>query len=164
MTPSSAPPAARPLKALDAILAKAGPQWEARKIAPAVLLSLRLFPDMLPFTRQIMIATDNAKGAASRLAGAEVPSFPDTETTFAELRARVAKTIAHVESFTEADYEGAADRTITLTLRSGELTMPGAVYLASWAIPNFYFHMTTAYDLLRHSGVELGKTDYLGTP
>lgn len=156
------PPFTRSLKALDAILVKAEAYCAAKKIDPAVMLSLRLFPDMLPFTRQVLIATDHAKGAASRLAGAEVPSFPDTEATFAELRARIGKTLDHLASFKAEDYAEAAGRTIVVKTRTAELSFPAATYLASYAVPNFYFHMTTAYAILRHVGVELGKTDFLG--
>lgn len=158
------PPFTRSLKALDAILAKAEAHCEAGGIDPAVFMTMRLFPDMLPFTRQVIIATDHAKGAAARLAGAEVPNFEDTEKTFPELRARIQKTLAHLAGFKPEDYAGGAERTIKLTLRAGELTFPGLVYLTSFAIPNFYFHMTTAYDILRHGGVELGKKDFIGAP
>lgn len=156
------PPFTRSLKALDTILGKAEAHCVAKKIDPAVLLGLRLFPDMLPFTRQILIATDHAKGAASRLAGAEVPSFPDTETTFPELRARIGRTLDHLAGFKPEDYAEAAGRTIIVKTRVAELSFPAATYLASYAIPNFYFHMTTAYALLRHVGLELGKADFLG--
>ena len=156
------PPFTRSLKALDAILSKAEAHCAAKKIDPAVLCAGRLAPDMLPLTRQVLIACDHAKGAAARLAGAEVPSFADTETTFAELRARIARTLDVISGFKAADYEGAAARTITVKAGPRELTFPAPVYLASYAVPNFYFHMTTAYDILRHNGVELGQADFLG--
>lgn len=156
------PPFTRSLKALDAILTKAEAHCAARKIDPAVMLSMRLFPDMLPFTRQILIACDHAKGASARLAGAEVPSFPDTEVTFADLHARIAKTLDFMGGFKADDYAGAAERTITVKAGARELTFPAPVYLSSYAVPNFYFHMTTAYAILRSNGVELGKVDFLG--
>ena len=116
---------------------------------------------MLPFTSQVQIATDNVKGAAGRLAGAEIPKFEDNEKTFAELQARLDKTIAFLDSLTEAQFEGAADRDIVLQLRDRKLEFKGAPYLLQWANPNIYFHITTAYALLRHGGVEIGKRDYL---
>ncbi|MDE3240098.1 MAG: DUF1993 domain-containing protein [Paracoccaceae bacterium] len=156
------PPFTRSLKALDAILTKAEAHCTARKIDPAVMLSMRLFPDMLPFTRQILIACDHAKGASARLAGAEVPSFPDTEVTFADLHARIAKTLDFMGGFKAEDYTGAAERTITVKAGPRELSFRAPVYLSSYAVPNFYFHMTTAYAILRSNGVELGKVDFLG--
>lgn len=156
------PPFTHSLKALDAILTKAEAHCAARKIDPAVMLSMRLFPDMLPFTRQILIACDHAKGASARLAGAEVPGFPDTEVTFADLHARIAKTLAFIGGFKPEDYQGAAERTITVKAGPRELSFTGAVYLSGYAVPNFYFHMSTAYAILRHNGVELGKGDFLG--
>ncbi len=156
------PPFTRSLKALDTILSKAEAHCAAKKIDPAVMLTLRLFPDMLPFTRQITIACDHAKGAAFRIAGAEVPSIPDTEASFADLHARIARTLDLLAGFTPADYTDAPERSVLLKLRSGELTFPAQVYLSSYAIPNFYFHMTTAYALLRHNGIELGKADFIG--
>ncbi|MBI1219773.1 MAG: DUF1993 family protein [Rhodobacteraceae bacterium] len=152
----------RSLKALDAILTKAEAHCAAKKIDPAVMVSLRLYPDMLPFTRQVLIACDHAKGASARLAAAEVPSFPDTETTFAELHARIAKTLDFISGFTPESYAGAADRMIAIKVGGREMEFPAATYLASYAVPNFYFHMTTAYAILRHNGVELGKTDFIG--
>ncbi len=156
------PPFTRSLTALKAILAKAEAHCEAKKIDPAALTTARLFPDMLPFVRQITIASDSAKGAAARLAGVEIPSFPDTETSFPELQARVQKTIDFLATFTPDSFRDAAGRTITLKVGGKDVSMPAAVFLGSRAIPNFHFHMTTAYDILRHSGVELGKSDYLG--
>jgi hypothetical protein len=150
------------LKALAAILTKAEAHCAQRKIDPAVLLSDRLFPDMLPFTRQVLIACDHAKAAPARLTGAEVPSYPDTETTFADLHARIQKTLDFIGGIPEASFKGAEDRTIDLKAGSRELSLPAPVYLAQFAIPNFYFHMTTAYNILRHNGVELGKGDFLG--
>ncbi|OIQ69498.1 hypothetical protein GALL_489010 [mine drainage metagenome] len=156
------PPFTRSLKAMQAILAKAEAHCAAKKIDPAVMTSARIAPDMLPFTRQIMIATDNAKGAAARLAGVDVTPFEDTETTFAELTARLQKTIDLLATFKPEQYKDAAARTIIIKTRAADLTFPGAVYLSSYAVPNIYFHLTTAYDILRHNGVEIGKADFLG--
>ncbi|WP_210526985.1 DUF1993 domain-containing protein [Rubellimicrobium arenae] len=159
---SPVPAFAHSLRALDAILAKAEAHCEARKIDPSVLVNDRLAPDMLPFKRQVMIATDHAKGATARLAGQEVPRFEDTESTFPELRERIGRTLAFIESVPEHTFEGAEARTITVKAGPRELTFPAPVYLGSFAVPNFYFHMTTAYNILRHNGVELGKRDFLG--
>jgi len=149
------------LKNLDVLLAKAEAQVEAKKIEPNAFLHARLFPDMLNFTKQVQIASDNAKGAAARLAGVEIPRFEDTETTFAELHERLARTLAFLDTLTEAQFEGAAGRRIELKQRDRTLEMSGEEYLTTWALPNFFFHVTTAYALLRHNGVEIGKTDYL---
>ncbi|HEX7638401.1 MAG TPA: DUF1993 domain-containing protein [Burkholderiaceae bacterium] len=155
------PPMRLMLKNLSAIISKAEQHCEARKIDPSAFLSARLFPDMFPFTRQVQIASDTAKGAAARLAGVEVPKFEDTETTFAELHARLDRTVAFMDSLTPAQFEGADTRTVTLPLRQGPREFTGLEYLTAWANPNLYFHVTTAYALLRHGGVEIGKTDYL---
>ena len=149
------------LKNLSAVIAKAEAHCEGKKIDPTVFLTSRLYPDMLPFTAQVQIATDNAKGAAARLAGVEIPKFEDSEKTFPELQARLDKTIAFLDTLTEAQFEGAEDRDIVLPLRSGPLEFKGATYLLQFANPNVYFHVTTAYALLRHGGVEIGKMDYL---
>jgi hypothetical protein len=149
------------LKNLSAVLAKAEAHCEARKIDPAAFLGARLYPDMLPLRAQVQIATDNAKGAAARLAGVEIPSFADTETSFPELQARLDKTLAFLDTLTEAQFEAADTRAITIRTRDRTLEFNGADYLTTWALPNFYFHVTTAYALLRHGGVEIGKTDYL---
>jgi hypothetical protein len=149
------------LKNLSAVIAKAEAHCEAKKIDPSVFLTSRLYPDMLPFTAQVQIATDNAKGAAARLAGVEIPKFEDNEKTFPELQARLDKTIAFLDTLTEAQFAGAEDRDIVLQQRSGTLEFKGATYLLQFANPNVYFHVTTAYALLRHGGVEIGKKDYL---
>ncbi|MFL6696420.1 MAG: DUF1993 family protein [Vitreoscilla sp.] len=149
------------LKNLQAVMAKAEAHCEARKIDPNAFLTSRLYPDMLPFTSQVQIATDNIKGAAARLAGAEIPKFEDTEKTFPELQARIDKTVAFLDTLTKAQFEGAAERDIVLQLRDRKLEFKGADYLTQWANPNVYFHITTAYALLRHGGVEIGKKDYL---
>jgi len=149
------------LKNLQAVMAKAEAHCEGRKIDPAAFLTSRLYPDMLPFTAQVQIATDNVKGAAGRLSGAEIPKFEDNETTFPELQARIDKTIAFLDTLKEAQFDGADQRDVVLQLRDRKMEFKGADYLTQWAIPNVYFHITTAYALLRHGGVEIGKKDYL---
>ena len=150
------------LKNLAAILKKGADHAKAKGIEPAVLINARLYPDMFPLVRQVQIAADSAKGAAARLAGVELPSFPDTETSFPELQARVARTIAFLKSVKPAQFEGADTREIQLQMRMGSVGFDGESYLVGWALPNFYFHLTTAYNILRHNGVELGKWDFLG--
>jgi hypothetical protein len=162
MYQASAPVFLRGLENLAAILAKGAAHAEARKIDPAVFVNARLAPDMLPLARQVQIASDAAKGCTARLAGAEIPSFPDTETTFPELQARIAKTIEFVKGFTAAQIDGSEERTCVLKTRNGEIKHRGQDYLLKLSLPNFFFHVTTAYDILRHNGVEIGKLDYLG--
>lgn len=159
----SVPPMLRNLRALSAILAKAEAHCTARKIEPEALLGFRLFPDMLPLTRQVQLACDFAARAAARLAGAEMPSFPDTETSFAQLIARIRTATDYIESFDAGQFEGAESRSITMKQRGGEVTMTGLDYLTGFALPNFYFHTATAYDILRHNGLEIGKMDYVGS-
>ena len=162
MYQASLPVLVRGLEQLDNILGKAAAHAEAKKIDPSVFVNARLAPDMFALARQVQIATDNAKGCAARLAGVEVPSYADTETTFPDLQARVAKTIAFVKGFTAAQIDGSEARSVTLKIGGNELKFTGADYLFRLVLPNFYFHLTTAYDILRHNGVELGKPDYLG--
>jgi len=162
MYKASVPRFAHALKNLSGILTKAENYAAARKIDPSVLLGARLFPDMFEFTRQVRIACDNAKGAAARLAGQEVPKYEDTEQSFAELQQRIAKTIAFIESIPADRIDGSEERKVVLTLRGEEVTFNGLQYLTGFALPNFYFHVVTAYDILRHNGVELGKRDFLG--
>jgi hypothetical protein len=150
------------LKSLKAILAKGEAHCAARKIDPEVLLSARLYPDMFPLVRQVQIASDNAKGPAARLAAVEVPKFEDTEKTFADLQARVDRTLDFLETLEPGQFEGADERDIVLQLRERRLEFKGAQYLTNFALPNFFFHVTAAYAILRHNGVELGKQDYLG--
>lgn len=128
----------------------------------ATLLAARLAPDMHPFPRQIQMASDSAKGAIARLAGVEVPSMPDTETTFAELKARIAATVAFIQGVDAAGFDGAEDREIVLKFPQGEMTFTGGDYLTGFALPNFYFHVTIAYALLRANGAPIGKMDFLG--
>ena len=159
----SVPVFIRYLNNLSAILKKAEAHCEARKIDPAALLEFRLYPDMLPFRRQVTLVSDHSKGAAARLAGVPVPSFEDVEKTFPELGARLAKTIAFMEGMKPEQYKDAASRTITLKVGGGkEISEPAVPYLMNRVFPNFHFHLTTAYNILRHNGVELGKADYLG--
>ncbi len=155
----------RSLTALDAILDKAAAHAEAKKIAPDALLTARLFPDMFTFTKQVQLATDFAKGPASRLTGSEIPKYADEEKTFPELKARIAKTIAYLNSFKPEQFNGSDDKEITFPAGPEKsLTLSGSRYLFGVAHPNFYFHLTTAYDILRHNGVELGKLDFIGKP
>ena len=158
----SAPVFVRILRNLDGVLDKGAAYAAARKIDPAVLVGARLFPDMFPLSAQVRIAADFAKGAAARLTGNEPPKYEDTETTFDELKARIAKTIAYVESFKPEQFGGAATRTVTMKMRGEDKSFDGVTYLANIVLPNFYFHVTTAYDILRHNGVELGKRDFTG--
>jgi uncharacterized protein len=150
------------LTALSKILDKAEAHETAKKIKPEVIPQLRLIADMLPLWRQVTIACDHAKGAPARLAGLEVPSFADSETTLAELKDRIAKTIEFIATIPDAAFEAAEARSITIKAGPRELTFPAAQYYHSYAIPNFYFHMTTCYAILRANGVEIGKTDFLG--
>jgi hypothetical protein len=162
MYQASIPALVQMLNSLSAILDKAETHAANRKIDPEVLLNYRLAPDMLPFVRQIQIAADLAKGAAARLAGIEVPKHDDTEKTFADLKARLAKTLAFVQSFTPSDIDGSEDRDITLMLGERTMSFKGQPYLVHFVMPNFYFHCATAYDILRHCGVDLGKRDFIG--
>jgi hypothetical protein len=159
---ASVPPILRALTNLKAILEKAAAHAEARKIAPSVLINARLYPDMFPLSRQVQIATDNAKGVVSRLAGLEAPKYEDNESTFPELVARIDKTIALLGTFKPEQIDGSEDKTITLPMHDKTLTLKGMPYLLDYVLPNIYFHVTTAYDILRHNGVEIGKQDFLG--
>ena len=150
------------LKSLSAILDKAEANVAERKIDPAVLLQYRLAPDMFPLVRQVQIAADHAKGCCARLAGVDVPKYADDETTLADLRTRIAKTAEFVRSFRAEQIDGSEDRDITMTAGSRELKFKGQQYLLHFALPNFYFHTTTAYAILRHCGVPIGKRDFLG--
>lgn len=147
---------------LSAVLDKASAHAEARKFDPALLLAARLYPDMFPLTKQVQIACDYAKGSVARLAGQEPPKFDDSETTIDALKARIAKTVDFVQGFTPAQFAGAEEREVQLKIRDKTLTFKGQPYLAHVALPNFFFHVTTAYDILRHVGVELGKRDFIG--
>ena len=150
---------------ISALIDKAVAHCAAKKIDPQVLVNYRLAPDMLPFTAQIRIACDAAKNGSARLAGIEAPKFEDNETTFAELRERVAKTLAWLATLQPAQIDGRETAEITFPVgRDATRTLSGQAYLLHWAIPNLFFHVTTAYDLLRQAGVPLGKADYLVGP
>jgi hypothetical protein len=151
------------LGSLHAILDKSGAHAAAKNIEPAVLLQSRLYPDMFPLLRQVQIATDFAKGIAARLAGTDVPAWDDTEQDIAGLQARIAKTLAFIDSLPAAQFEGSEARDVIL--RPGtpkEKTLSGQAYLLNYGLPQFFFHVTTAYAILRHNGVEIGKRDYMG--
>ncbi len=150
------------LSALAAVLDKGAAFAEARKIEPAVLLGARLAPDMFALTRQVQIATDIARGGIARLAGLEPPKEEDGETSFAELKARIQRTLDYIDGVSAAAFEGAERREITLKQRTGDLTMSGIKYLTWFVIPNVGFHCATTYNILRHNGVEVGKRDFLG--
>lgn len=151
------------LSNLSAILTKAENYATAKKIEPSVLINARLAPDMFALARQVQIATDIVKGGVSRLAAAEIPSYADTEATFAELQERVAKTIAYLKTFDAKKVDGSEDRKISLKVGGNELNFDGQSYLLQFVIPNFYFHITTAYGILRHNGLDIGKKDFLGS-
>lgn len=162
MYQASIPVFIRGLGNLSAILDKAATHAEAKKIDPSVFINARLAPDMYPLSRQVQIASDVAKGCAARLAGIEVPSYEDNETTFPELQARIAKTVAFLQSVSPSQIDGSAERSISLKLRGKEVSFLGQPYLLSFVLPNFYFHLTTTYAILRHNGLEIGKPDFIG--
>ncbi|MGK3996964.1 DUF1993 domain-containing protein [Sorangium sp. So ce1024] len=164
MYQASVPVLVRMLGNLSAILTKAVAYAEAKKIEPRVLLDARLAPDMLSFTRQVQIATDTAKGCGARLAGVDVPKYEDNESSFDELQARLAKTIAFLNGLRPEQIDGSEDRDVTIPTRDRPLTFKGLPYLLHFVLPNFYFHVTTAYAILRHNGLDVGKLDYLGQP
>ena len=161
---ASAPRFANALTNLSAILDEAQAHAEAKKIDPAVLGSLRLIADMFPLSRQVQIACDTAKGAVARLALVEIPRHEDTEQTIPELKARIAKTLEFVRSVPAAAIDGSEEREVVLKMRSGEHKYTGLQYLMGHAWPNFYFHVATAYNILRANGVDIGKRDYIGQP
>lgn len=162
MYQASVPVFIRVLENLSALLTKAAAHAEAKKIDPSVFINARLYPDMFPFSRQVQIASDAVKGGAARLAGVEVPSFPDTESTFPELQERVAKTIAFLKSLSAAQIDGSEKRAIALKVGGRDMQFEGQPYLLNFVLPNLYFHTSIAYALLRHNGVEIGKMDFLG--
>ena len=150
------------LGALSKVLDKAAAHCAAKKIDPATLLTMRLYPDMLNFTKQVQLACDFAKNTAGRLTG-EPPKFPDEEKTIAELKARIAKTLDYVKSVTPAQIDSAVDKDVTFPIGPQQtMTLKGSDYLVGFALPNFYFHAATAYDIFRHAGIEIGKRDFLG--
>ena len=162
MYQASVPVFSQGLKGLKGVLAKGEAHVEARKLDPNALLHARLFPDMFPLTRQVQIAADFAKGAVALLAGVEPPTWADDETSFDALRGRLARTLDFIAGFPADAIDGSEDRDITLVRRGETFHVKGQAYLLEQALPNFYFHITTAYALLRHNGVEVGKRDFLG--
>lgn len=159
---ASVPPMIRMLENLSNILDKAVAQAKEKNIDLKTLLEARLAPDMHPLPRQIQIATDSAKGGAARLADIEVPSYADTETTFPELKERIAKTVAFLKSVPQDKFAGAESRKVEMKLPNRTLEFSGKDFLNGMTLPNFFFHVTTAYDILRHKGIEIGKMDFLG--
>jgi uncharacterized protein len=149
---------------LSAILDKAQAHVEAKKIDAAVLPNFRLYPDMLSMTKQVQIACDTAKGVAARLAGIDIPVFEDNEVTLPDLKARVAKTVAFLQSVKASQVDGTEDKDIVIKRGDKETHYKGMQFLLGHAVPNFYFHVATTYAILRHNGVEIGKRDYLGNP
>ncbi|MBM2713631.1 DUF1993 family protein [Mesorhizobium caraganae] len=162
MYEASVPVFSARLKALSTVLSTAEQNAADRKIDPQVFLTARLAPDMYALVRQVQVATDHAKGAPSRLARREVPKYEDNEASFVDLQARLAKTLELLASFSAAEFDGSDDRMVDLKFGPREVSMPGLQYLLHVAMPNFYFHVTTAYDILRHNGVPLTKGAYLG--
>ncbi len=162
MYQASVPVLLRGLANLQVILGKGEAHAAEKQIDPSVLTGARLFPDMLPLARQVHIATDTAKGCVARLAGVDAPKFEDVELTFEELDTRIQKTIDYLKTFKPEQVDGTEERGITLKMRNGPIEFTGINYLLYFVLPNFYFHVTTAYDILRHNGVEVGKLDYLG--
>jgi uncharacterized protein len=152
------------LKNLSGILDKAQAHIDAKKIDVSVLTTYRLFPDMLPMTTQVLIACDAAKGVVARLAGIEIPVYEDNEKTLAELKARIARTVDFIQSVTPAQIDGTEDKDIVTKRGDKETHYKGMQFLLGHALPNFYFHVTTTYNILRHNGIEIGKRDFLGKP
>jgi len=159
---ASIPVFIRMLENLSSILDKAVAHAEAKKIDPAIFINARLAPDMYPLNRQIQIATDVVKACAARLAGIEVPSYEDNESTFPELQARIAKTVAFLQSVSAEQINDSEERKITLKLHDKATGFLGQTYLFNFVFPNFYFHLTVAYTILRHNGLEIGKMDFVG--
>ena len=149
---------------LSSILDKAQAHVDARKLDPDTFVNYRLFPDMLPMKSQVQIACDTAKGLVARLAGIEIPVYEDNEKTLADLKARIARTIAFIQTVTPQQIDGTEDKEIVVKRRDKETRYKGMQFLLGHAVPNVYFHVTTAYAILRHNGVEIGKRDYLGNP
>ena len=158
----SVPVFVRALKALSGLLTKAEESATARGFDPSVLLSARLAPDMFPLTRQVQIASDGVKGGAARLAGVDAPVFEDTETTFAELQERISRTITYVEGLEPALFGGDPDQALIVKMAGQEFPFTRQSFLFAFALPNLYFHTATAYNILRHNGVAVGKRDFLG--
>ena len=159
---ASVPVFVRALTVLATLLEKGEAHAKAQGLDPNDLIAARLTEDMLPLSGQVQRASDNAKGSMARLTGVEAPAMPDEETTFAHLQKRVADTLAYIESVDPKAFDGSEDRTVELKLPGGTLTFTGEDYLLGFALPNFFFHVVTAYDVLRHKGVQIGKLDYMG--
>jgi len=164
MYQASVPRFANILGNLSNILDKAQAQVDAKKLDAATLTTYRLFPDMLPMSKQVQIACDTAKGVVARLAGMEIPVYEDNEKTLADLKARIAKTTAFIQTATPAQIDGSEDKEIVIKRGDKETRYKGMQFLLGHALPNFYFHVTTTYNILRHNGIEIGKRDYLGNP
>ena len=164
MYQASVPVFIRTMNNLVGILEKGAKYAETKKMDPSVLINSRLFPDMFPLSRQVQIASDIAKRGVAQLAGMEAPKFEDTETTFPELIDRIQKTISYLDTFKPEQIDGSEEKTITLQMRDNTLSFQGMPFLLYFVLPNVYFHVTTAYDILRHCGVEVGKQDFLGQP
>ena len=164
MYQASVPRFVNTLGNLSNILDKAQAHVDAKKLDPAALTGYRLFPDMLPMTKQVQIACDTAKGVVARLAGLEIPAHEDNEKTLPELKARIAKTVAFIQTVTPGQIDGSEDREIVIKRGDKETRYKGMQFLLGHALPNFYFHVATTYNILRHNGVEIGKRDYLGNP
>lgn len=162
MYDSSIPHVKHMLSSLSAIIEKSAVYATDKKIEPSVLVSSRLYPDMFALAKQIQIATDQAKACAARLAGIEIPIFDDNETTLGDLQARIAKTIVFLDSITAEQIDGSENRDIVFSVHGTPMEFKGRDYLLEWLFPNFYFHLTTAYNILRHNGVDIGKKDFLG--
>jgi hypothetical protein len=163
MYQASIPVFQRMLGNLQAVLDKGEAHAAAKKIDPSVFINARLSPDMFPLSKQVQLASDFAKGATARLAGMEIPKFEDTEKSFAELRARIAKTLEFLQSIKPAQIDGSENRDVNLTIAQQPATLTGQTFLLNYALPHFFFHVTTAYDVLRSQGVEVGKRDYEGS-
>ncbi|PZD73325.1 hypothetical protein C1752_02420 [Acaryochloris thomasi RCC1774] len=164
MYQASIPPMVRALNNLIGILEKGAAHAESKGIDASILINARLFPDMFPLAKQIQIASDVSRRGAARLAGTEAPAMEDNESTFPELIARLRATIEYLETFAPEQIDGSEENIITLPVKDDVYKFPGLPYLLSFVMPNVYFHVTTAYDILRHCGVEIGKIDYLGQP
>lgn len=162
MYQAAVPTSLHMLGALSDILDKAKSYCDMKRIDPSVVINYRLYPDMFPLNRQVQIACDLVKGMAARLGGQEVPSYPDTEQTFDELKARIKKTQDFIKSIPQSAIDGSEGKEIILKVAGNEIKFTGRDYLIGFVLPNFYFHVTTTYGILRHCGVELGKRDYLG--
>ncbi len=163
MFQAAVPPSLQMMGALSGILAKANAHCEAHKVDPAVLLASRLYPDMFALARQVQVAADFAKGGCARLAGVDAPKHDDTETTFAELQARLDRTADFIRTLMPRQIDGSEEREINIRIAGREMRFQGRPYLVHFMLPNLYFHATAAYTILRHNGVEIGKRDFIGS-